>query len=407
MWLRKKHLYCFMLAALASSNGYPTHAVAADASTADRAPVCRVSSEPAPAPEVHGDLLAVSGQYFHPGHAGGFDAYGAGTHQDLPHANTQFPWFDVDDLATPFSPPRGVRVLSSVGSRYIVMRRKAGPCCSDEVGLLSKGQAKPRWLGKDFFHLSAVETRSGELWVIGSGTDNGAADKPTARLFRIPLDGKIQQYPFEFVEQLYAAQLALTADDRVAVLYPRREGGKLQLLLSWLGTPPGTVLLDEVITSPAVAELSHRSLLAIAVAPDAGRGLGVAWRPLVESNSTGSWTQPAAAEVRWLTVDADGQTSAPHRQSTTAEALAFTTGTGPYGLAGNGLKASVLGGRAFFAWFDGTKLVGTRAPDAVPAVLAASVSGNSLIALRPRADELELLLLDSFPRVAAWRVRCR
>jgi hypothetical protein len=203
----------------------------------------------------------------------------------------------------------------------------------------------------------------------------------------------------------------LTADDRPALVFVRRDAGHLRLLLSWSLDPSTAILLDEVEVPIEVAKLSERTGLAISVAGDGKRGLGIAWRPLTDPSSTGKWTVPTAGEVRWLIVEPGGSPTRPHRHATKLQPLGFYTGIGPYGLAGNGLKAGVFAGRALFAWMERGDVVGARSIDDAPVPLAPSDvgvpgMGEPLICLRERSGGLELILFHSAPRVSAFRIHC-
>jgi hypothetical protein len=349
---------------------------------------------------------------FHAGHRGGFDAFRSETQKNVPYGKTTFPWFEVDDLSRRIAPPPGIRIVFSLTNQYLVVRRRTGPSCSEELGVLPKNHSKPRWLGLDLYPSSAIESRTGELWAVVRGAVRREGKTPTVHLLRISPEGKVEKHRVDVSDWGHDAELALTADDRAGLVFLRRQGGRLQLVLSWAATPTNEVIVDEVIVPVAVAELSQRSHVSISVAPEGKDGLGVAWRPLVDTDASGSWTHTAAAEVRWLTVGPDGRRTSLHRHATTAEPLSFHTGLGPYGLQGNGLTAGVLEDRALFAWIDGTKLLATRTTDAVPAVLLPSASplgyfDPPLIALRPRGNDVEVLLLHSSQEVVALLVGCR
>ena len=348
---------------------------------------------------------------FHSEHTGGFDAFRSDVSANQDAGDVVFPWFEVDDLERPVIPPRGVRVVSSLRSGYLVTRRLPGQCCREELGFLKRGQPNPRWLGVRLYPDSAVETRSGEIWAITRGQLELGKDKPPVRLLHIGIGGKVDDKRLDVSDWARDAKLVLTAVDRPALVFVRRDSGRLRLLLSWSLDPSTAILLDEVDVPIAVAKLSQRTGLSVSGAADGKGGLGVAWRPLTDRSSIGAWTVPTAGEVRWLTVEPEGSTSRPRRHATKLHPLGFYSGIGPYGLAGNGLKAGVFGGRAFFAWIEGADIVGARSTDDVPTPLAPSDagfpgSGEPLIGLRERGDGLELILFYSAPRVSAFRIRC-
>ena len=253
--------------------------------------------------------------------------------------------------------------------------------------------------------------RSGEIWAVTRGQLDPKHEKPPVRLLHVRVDGKADDKRLDVSDWARDTKLALTADDRPALVFLRRDAGRLRLLVSWSLDPATATPLDEVEVPIAVATLSQRSGLAVSVAADGKHGLGVAWRPLTDRSSTGSWTVPTAGEVRWLTVEPDGPATRPRRHATKAQPLGFYSGIGPYGLSGNGLKAGVLGGRAFFAWIEGSAIVGVRSTDDVPTPLAPSDpgpygAGAPLINLRERNDGLDLILFHSAPRVTAFHVGC-
>jgi len=373
---------------------------------------CALHSEALGALKVHRDLLAVAGQYFHSEHRGGFDAFrseAAPAYQD--DGDVVFPWFEVQDLERPVTPPRGVRIVISLRGGYLVTRRLPGQCCREELGFLKRDRPTPRWLGLRLYPDSAVETRFGEIWAITRGQRERGQEKPPVRLLHIGVDGKADDKMLDVSDWARDTELALTADDRPALVFLRRDAGILRLLLSWSLDPSTAILLDEVEVPIEVAKLSQRTGVAISVAADGKRGVGVAWRPLTDRSSTGAWTVPTAGEVRWLTVEPEGPATHPRRHATNAQPRGFYGGHGPYGLAGNGLRAGTFGGRAFFVWIEGADIVGVRSTDDVPTLLAPSDAGvhglgAPMIDLRQRGDSLDLILFHSAPRVSAFRVRC-
>jgi hypothetical protein len=205
------------------------------------------------------------------------------------------------------------------------------------------------------------------------------------------------------------ANLATAADDRPALLLLRRGEGHLRLLLSWSLDPSATVLLDEVEASVAAAKLSQWTGVEISTAADGEHGLGVAWRPLTDHKSDASWDRSATAEIRWMTAEPSGPPSRPQRHSTMAQPLGFRSGHGPWGLARSGLRASQLGGRAFFAWTEGSEILGARSTDTAASFIAPSEireAGAPLIDLQSRPSGLDMILLHNLPKVRGFRIRC-
>jgi hypothetical protein len=367
---------------------------------------CDLRSEPVPAPKVHADLLAVT-QYFHAGYRGGFDADRSNTTSERAYATTIFPWFDLEDLETPTLPPRGVRIAMSTRNVFFAFRR-VGPCCGEELGILRRGESRLRWSRLRLYPDTAIEARSGEVWAITRGDIDPRRLVSPMHLVHLKSDGRIEHRPLHISDHARVAEIALTADDRPALVLFKREAGHLLLLLSWTLDPSKTILLDEVEVPVPVAKLSEWTGVAIAVAANGERGLAVGWRPLTGKTSDGSWTHPAAAEVRWLTIQPDTPPTQPHRYATRAVPLGGGSGPGPRGLAGNGLTASVVDGQGFFAWNEGENVVGARSGDEAPMLIASGgARRDPLIGLRPREDGLQVLLFDRTPRVVAFRVRCK
>ena len=383
-------------------------AAAANVGLEKRIASCAVRSDPMSSPRVHPDLLALAGQYFQTGHDGGFDAFRSDARQaDRRDQDVVFPWFDVWELQKPVLPPPGVRIVRSLRSGYLVTRSLSGKCCRDELGYLKRGQETPRWFGVDLYPTSAVQARSGEIWTIAHGASSARQDKPSVRLLHLRVDGGLENESLDVSDSARNATLALTADDKPALVYLRRDGGRLRLMLSWSLDLATAIPLDEVEVPIAVAELSQRSGVSVSVAADGDRGIGLAWRPLTDQSSTGSSTVLTAAEVRWLTFEPSGPATRIRQYSTKAEPVSFRSGIGPYGLAGNGLKASILDGHAFFAWIEGADIVGLRSTDDIPTPIARATGvGEPLIGLVERSEGLDLILFKSTPLVTAFHVRC-
>jgi hypothetical protein len=340
-------------------------------------------------PTLHPDLLAVAPQYFHAPHDGGFDAYRGGP--------PVFPWFDLEDLEHPIVPPTGVRVASSTTNALLVVADDG------ELGVMPRGEVRPRWTGHRVYPWHAVEGSGGGLSILARGDGHAQLvtahgdDRPAIRPLALARDGR-------------NARLATTATGRVALVFARNEDARLRLFVSWSLDPADAVVLDEVEVPAPVAALSDLTGYDLAATADGTDALAIAWRPLTDAEYTdvGSQVQPpstpARAEVRWLVVRPDATPTPVHRHATTAQPLGGVTGIGPWSLYPNGMKASTLGGRAFFAWNDGERIVGVRAPDDTPVDLARNEDAP-LLGLRPDADGLQVLLLGS-AKVRAVRVRC-
>jgi hypothetical protein len=375
---------------------------------ADQPTACVVRSTMLGAPKVHPDLMAVASQYFHPGHRGGYDAFRSSDEvADRPYAETAFPWFDVQDLAQPVTPPAGIRIVMQLRDEYFVTRRlPTTHCCEEELGLWKRSERVPRWLGVRLYPESAVQTRDGEIWAITRGQLQPNEDKPPVRLLHIGIDGKADDRQLDVSDWARDAELVLTAEDRPALAFLRRSGDHLRLWLSWSLDASDATVIDEVEVAEPVAELSQRTGVSLAVAADGLRGIGVAWRPLTDKSSNGSGDVPTSAEVRWLTVEPEGEINGPRRSATIAQPLSFVNGQGPFPLSDNGLQASEFTGHAFFVWNERHNIVGVRSSDDVPTPLASSDYFAPALQLRPQEGSVELILLNSSPSVSAFQVHC-
>jgi hypothetical protein len=134
----------------------------------------------------------------------------------------------------------------------------------------------------------------------------------------------------------------MTADDRPALVFGRREGSQLRLLLSWTLDPATAIVLDEVSVPPSVATLSEVTHFEVSVTKDGEHGLGVAWRPLTEHNPKASWKQSAEAEVRWVTVEPAGVSTPVQRTPSMARPLMGHSGIGPWGPVVNRAKGRAI-----------------------------------------------------------------
>lgn len=351
---------------------------------------CAPRVEERPSPALAEALLAVAPQYFHAAHRGGFDAY-RGTGQ-------VFPWFEPTDLEHPTVPSAGARIAASTQSVFLTVSLQG------ELGVLRRGEARVAWLGKRLYPESVIERSTGEVLAIcrsGSGL----------KLARIGRDGRLDVRDLGIVEMGRRADLGLTADDRPALVFSERDGGRFRLMVSWTLDRAGAIEVDRVELPVPVAELSERTGADLAVVADAASGLAVAWRVLTDASFTDVGTaseppsSPAGAEVRWRTISPAGALGEVHRASTQAQPLGGATGIGPWGLAPCGLKARTLGGRAIFAWVDGDWIRAARA-DQDAAVDLAPSEGAPLIAFRGSDQARELLLFDSSPRVRAFALLC-
>lgn len=362
-----------------------TQAVTAPA----RPGACRLVASALPPPRVAPALLAVAPQYFHAYYSGGFDAYRGGP--DV------FPWFDAADLEHPTIPPAHTRIAASTSGSFLTVG------LDGELGLLRRGATHVSRLGERLYPEVAVEAPGGEIWATarsGSGL----------RLLHITAGGRHDVRDLGLTEDGRVATLALSASGRPALVWFARAGGRLSLRVSWTLDPAQAVEVDHVDLPAPVARLAVRSGVDLAAAAD-GAGIAVAWRPLTDKSFTdvGSVSvppqSPARAEVRWRSIAPDGTLGALHRHATLARPLEATTGVGPWGLAPSGMKATTLRGHAMFVWVDGDAILAARAAAGAATRLAAS-EGAPLVAFRGTEDARELLLLDSSPRVRAFRLTC-
>ncbi|RYE71961.1 MAG: hypothetical protein EOO81_04620 [Oxalobacteraceae bacterium] len=366
---------------------------------------CPLRSTAMGPPEVHPDLMAVAAQYFHADYRGGYDAYRSTSDvKSRSFEETVFPWFDVQDLTEPVIPPAGVRVVMKLRDDYFVARLIQGmPCCESELGLWNGHEQKPRWLGlRSFGPDSAVQARDGRIWAIMRRT-LVADQTPPIRLLQIDAHGKVGDVKLDVANGIQDAELVLTAEDRPALVFLRRDEARLGLWLSWSLDPGSATQVDGVQMTGSMAELSARSNISLAVAADGSRGIAIAWRPLTDRASDGPGERATSAEVRWLIVEPDGRIDGPRSAETTAEPSMWTTGR----LTGNGMQAGTMAGHAFFAWRHGMEIVGVRSSDKVPTSLAPTDSADTALQLRTRTDDVELILLRSSPAVRAFSVHCR
>jgi len=341
-------------------------------------------------PVLHRDLLAVAPQYFHPPHRGGFDAYRGG--------GRVFPWFDAYALQEPFIPPEDVRIAASTRSTLLAVSSDG------ELGVIARDGGAPTWLGERLYPEDAFETTAGMRWVL-------ARSGSTWRLVQIDAGNRASVFDLKVPESTWDVRIALTADDRIAVAWLERDGGSLRvkLTLDPIASEPMVVDVDEVVLPEAVAALSQRSTVDLALAGDGPDGVAIAWRPLADAGyadvgDRGTPPQtPCGAEVRWLAVSSDGKPSgSPRRHSTLAHPLGGVSGIGPWGLTGNGMKATRIGGRAAFVWLDDGGVQGARVDHEAATVLATRESAPLIFLQR----EGQMLLLDSSPGVRAFSLGC-
>lgn len=379
--------------------------VAAHDNDAAKSKACTLRSTSLSDPAIHPELRAVSAQHFHPDHRGGYDAFrSAGTGFRRPSAEPEFPWFDVDDLTHPVGPPAGARIVIALRNEYFVTRRIVAKR-HDELGLWKQGEREPRWLGLDLYPDSAVQTRNGEIWAVARGQSRSEESDSPVRLLHIGTDGVADDRKLDVSDWGRDAELALTADDKPALVFLRRRGGRVRLWLSWSLDPSNAILIDEVSVPVSVAKRTQQTGASVSVAPDGDRGLGIAWRPLTGTNPSALGDVPA--EVRWLIINPDGGIDGPRRFATVAQQSTFFSGIdGPWPLTRNGLQAASLEGRAFFVWNEQNDVVGVRSTDAVPTPLAPSGFLGSGLQLRHTDHGLELLLFHSSPSLKAFRVYC-
>lgn len=249
---------------------------------------------------------------------------------------------------------------------------------------------------------TAVEAPSGELWAVARSPDR-------SRLLHLRPDGSHEVRDLD-VPRGRDTTLALTSAGRPALVFLRRDAGRLTLMVSWSLDPANAIEVDHVELPVAVAELSERTGVDVVAAAD-GAGIAVAWRPLTDSSLTDVGTPeeppqtPAVAEVRVRSVAPDGALGSLQRHATRAYPLGGVTGVGPWGLYPSGMTATTLGGHALFAWLAGDAVVAARSLDSTATRIAPS-EGAPLIRFRGTDAARELLLFDSPPRVRASRVAC-
>ena len=343
---------------------------------------CALGGMDASPPPIHPDLEAVASQYFHASHRGGFDAYHGGP--------AVFPWFDVHDLEHGLTPPDGARGAASTPRTLAVVKHRGA---SVELGLLSRNASDLRWTGASLYPEEVVESEQ-DLWVLGRG---GAGWHVFHRADRQTIHTGIDA-------RSHDVRLVLAADGRPVLAWLEREGGRLSIRLAWDLDTSHALRIDELSLPEPLAELAERSSVNLAIAAHGASGVGVAWRPLTDPGYVVEHrpVTPAAAQVRWMTVTADGTVTPAHTHPTRAEVLPFTTGVGPWSLSGNGMSAHTLHRHALFVWLEGKEVVGVTADAATPVALGSS-EGWPFIAFR---DDT-LLLFDSSPRVRAIALTCK
>ncbi|MCA9692010.1 MAG: hypothetical protein KC636_20580 [Myxococcales bacterium] len=362
---------------------------APEGAPAETTQACALSAEPQAAPAVHPDLMAVAAQYFHPAYRGGFDAYRGGE---------VFPWFDRYNLERPTLAPAGLRIAASTAQTLFAVSQQG-----ELVALRREGLAATE-LGQRLYPVEAIERADGEAWVLGRGPE-------TLQLVHLTPTRAADVIDLGLPTSTRDVRLALTADERPALLWVAREEERLRVLLSWSLAPAEAIVLDQVTLPIAVAELAEITDTGLSAAADGPRGLGFAWRPITDTafldvGSAESPPQtPAAAEVRWGTIAPDGEPGPSYSHKTRAQPLGGTSGVGPWPLSGNGLQASRVGGRATFVWDEADAVYGARSIDAAATRLS-GFTRSPLLVPRERGEALELLLLDSSPGVAALRLGC-
>lgn len=354
---------------------------------------CTLTARTVAAPTLHADLLAVAPQYFHGTHRGGFDAYSGGK---------TFPWFDRHQLDAPVLSPPGARIAASTATRLLPVKH------SGELGHLPREGGRPTWLGKKLYPEEAIDGANGTTWVL-------ARSGRTWQVVELDAEGKVKVHDLGIAETTHDVRIAINHAQRPAAAWLAREGGQLSVHLAMDFDVSTATVVDAVTVPDGVAELSHRTGVNLALVAQGPDALAVAWRPLVDQKYTdfGSRSKPpstpAAAEVRWRTLDADGSRSTVHVHPTSAQPLGFTSGIGPWALRGNGMKSGSLGRDApgVFVWLDDEVVRGVRA-DQDTTVALTEREGSPLLAPRATsADPLQLLLFDSSPRVRALALDCR
>jgi len=355
-----------------------------DATPDPAAAGCALAGDPAPAPTLHPDLSAVAPQYFQPYHRGGFDAYRGGP--------PVFPWFDRFSLQESVVPPRGVRVTASTRSSLLITQGDRG------LGILSRApDASPIWLDEPLRPVEAHEATDGVIWAL-------ARSGSTWRVVRIA-EGAAEVHDLGVPVSTWDVRVALDAAERPVAAWVEREAGVVRVRVTFDLDPAHAVTADEVTLPEPVAALSVRSRVNLAIAAE-GDGVALAWRPLADASFTDVGTAmrppttPCAAEVRWLLLERDGSHAEPERHPTRAHPLLGTSGIGPWGLTGNGMKAGRVAGHAVFVWLDDDGVRGAVVGGA-PVVLAEDQAGSLLF-----VHEEQLFLLNSSPVAQALALRC-
>ena len=350
---------------------------------------CVLTTRALETPAIHPGLLAVAPQYFHAPHRGGFDAFTGGT---------SFPWFDVHSLGTPIESPPGSRISASTASSLF-------PVSGDrQLGVQARAGGAVRWSGQALYPEQAVDGHEGHRFVLAhSGTTWQVVDFDDANEAHV--------YDLGVPETTWDVRLAVTHDGQPAVAWLERQGGRLRVMLSMDFTGRRTVSVDEVEVPVGVAELSQRTSVDLALTASGPRGLAVAWRPLVDTTYTdfGDRSTPpttaAAAAVRWLEVKTNDGRPTVHSHQTRAHPLGGVSGVGPWALSSNGMKAATFGGRGLFVWHDDGAIYAVGSHQSTPVALLPG-DGAPLLTFRETDQGLELLLLDSSPRVRAVAIAC-
>ena len=351
-------------------------------------------------------LAALAPQYFHPNARGdGFD--------DLVPGTRRYRWYDPAALDVPVDPPPDMAIIVRATKSFYF-----GWADDGALRVARRSDRKAVAIGtKGLDAVDAVETPGGDVWLLAARIENGIYGRElhvmhlapslaiTERVIRTATD-----------DDPWDRRLGLTADGRLAVVWVTPAPDGLEVVASWLAAndfaPPARV--DHVAIDRDAARLSLRSATNLRVAPDGRDRLAFAWRPIVpregEKVDLGSQSAPpsraATADVRIGTTDASGATTTPKVHPTRAELLEFTTGVGPWPLAGDGMASAALGGHAIFFWIDGASpnVVMATPGDAKPRVIA---SGAPRLVPRAARDGLELLLLQSVGPQALLPIVCR
>ncbi|MEQ1506222.1 MAG: hypothetical protein ABMB14_28575, partial [Myxococcota bacterium] len=236
-------------------------------STATAVP-CALRATPLPDPGLSPELRAVAPQYFHASHRGGFDAYrGRGN---------VFPWFDLYDLRVGVRPPAMVRISASTDSWLVGMSVKAETPWPTLL-LPRSGAGRRRIIGHERYPIEALERATGEVLVLARGSGQ-------LYLLRVPPDpsAAVTELGLGLPDAAFDVRLGRTADDHPILAWLARDGDRLEVRASWSLDPADGIVVDAVTLSPAVAELSGRSRVELALAADGDHDLAIAWRPLAD-----------------------------------------------------------------------------------------------------------------------------